>query len=147
MLREVVALHLGAERLTPNEYFYYRPWDRGLGMTAKRRFVGKQAQHPMHMACNSTNWYAAAADKRLFQAVMAGEHLPIPELLAVTRRLELAGKVPCLAGLANIEGFVRQPSLYPLFATLIEGKYSLMVLSADALDPALDRIAVRGQGW
>ncbi len=147
VMREVVALRRGAGKLNPNEYFYYRLWDPSLSMAEKRRFVGKQAQHPMHMACNHTGWYAAAADKLLFQAVMAGAGLPVPELLAVTRRPGLAGKVPCLAGVAEIEGFLRQPSLYPLFAKPIDGKYSVAVLNADALDPATDRIAVRGQGW
>ncbi len=144
VLREVVALRRGAGKLSPNEYFFYRLWDPSLGMAEKRRFVGKQAQHPMHMACNHTGWYAAAADKLLFQAVMAGAGLPVPELLAVTRRPGLAGKVPCLAGVAGIEGFLRQPTLYPLFAKPIDSKYSLAVLNAEALDTALDRIAVRG---
>ncbi len=124
VLRKVVALRRGAGKLTPNEHFYYRLWDPSLGIAEKRRFVGKQAQHPMHMACNHTGWYAAAADKLLFQAVMAGAGLPVPELPAVTRRPGLAGKAPCLADLAEIGGFLRQQFLYPLFAKPIDGKYS-----------------------
>ena len=52
ILREVVSLRRGAGKLTPNEYFYYRLWDPALSAAEKRRFVGKQAQHPMHLACN-----------------------------------------------------------------------------------------------
>jgi hypothetical protein len=85
ILREVVSLRLGAGKLTPNEYFYYRLWDPVLTAEEKRRFVGKQAQHPMHLTCNDPGWYAVAADKLLFQALMAGARLPVPPLLAVAQ--------------------------------------------------------------
>ena len=49
LLREVIALRRAAGRLTPQEYFYYRLWDPDLPLTEKQRFVGKQAQHPMHV--------------------------------------------------------------------------------------------------
>ena len=84
ILTEVVRLRRGAGMLTPSEYFYYRLWNPALPMDDKLRFVGKQAQHPMHMACNHTGWYAAAADKLLFHTVMAGARLPTPTLLATT---------------------------------------------------------------
>ena len=44
-------------------------------MADKLRLAGKLFQHRMHMACNHTGWYAAA-DKLLFQTVMAGAGLP-----------------------------------------------------------------------
>ena len=52
---------------------------------AKWRFVGKRAQHRMHVACNDRLWFAAAADKLLFQSLMEGIDLPVPELRAVTQ--------------------------------------------------------------
>ncbi|MEO8714793.1 MAG: hypothetical protein ABI369_07260 [Acetobacteraceae bacterium] len=52
VLREVIALRCDAGRLTPNEYFYYRLWKDWLSTACKRRFVGKLAQQPMHLACN-----------------------------------------------------------------------------------------------
>ena len=73
ILREIVSLRRGAGKLTPNEYFYYRLWDLALSAAEKRRFVGKQAQHQMHLACNDPGWYAAAADKLLFQILMAAQ--------------------------------------------------------------------------
>ena len=85
ILREVVSLRRGAGKLTPNEYFYYRLWDPVLTAEEKRRFVGKQAQHPMHLACNDLGWYAVAADKLLYQTLMAGAQLPVPPLLAVAQ--------------------------------------------------------------
>ena len=82
------------------------------------------------MACNHTGWYAAA-DKLLFQTVMAGAGLPTSDLLAVTRRHATLGQVVSLADHAEAEAFLRDPANYPLFAKPIGGKYSLAVLSAD----------------
>jgi len=82
ILRKVVSLRLGAGKLTPTEHFYYRLWDPVLTAEEKRRFVGKQPQHPMHLTCNDPGWCAVAADKLLFQALMAGARLPVPPLLA-----------------------------------------------------------------
>jgi hypothetical protein len=84
ILGEVISLRRGAGKLTPNEYFYYRLWERHLTRQDKGEFVGKQAQQPMHIACNNIGWYATGADKVLFHTLMTGAGLPHPELLAVT---------------------------------------------------------------
>src|ERR1700677_5033667 len=47
---EVLALRTGPGKLTPQEYFYYRLWDAPREGANKQRFVGKIAQHPMHVA-------------------------------------------------------------------------------------------------
>ena len=59
ILREVVALYRGPGRLSPAEYFLYRLWEPRLSLEEKRRFVGKQAQHQMHVACNDRHWYTS----------------------------------------------------------------------------------------
>ena len=64
----------------------------------------------MHMACDHTGWYAAAADKLLFQTVMAGAGLPTPDLLVVTRRHATLGQVVSLADHAEAEAFLRDPA-------------------------------------
>lgn len=144
ILREVVSLRRGAGKLTPNEYFYYRLWDSALSAAEKRRFVGKQAQHPMHLACNDPGWYAAAADKLLFQSLMAGSRLPVPPLLAVTQAGRRAGEARALGSPHEIARFLRDPQVYPLFAKPIAGKYSLSVLSGDRYDAATDEVLLPG---
>ena len=59
----------------------------------------------MHMACNHTGWYAAAADKLLFQTVMAEAGLPTPELVAVTRRTGAGTTSQFLADTREAEAF------------------------------------------
>jgi hypothetical protein len=144
ILADVVSLRRGPGQLVPAEFFYYRLWDPRLTREAKRQFVGKQAQHPMHIACNNTGWYAAAADKLLFQTLMTGAGFPGPELLAVTapgRRVP-GGRV--LRDQAEIDDFLRDPANYPLFAKPIDGKYSISVVSADAFGVAANSVMLQG---
>jgi hypothetical protein len=49
ILADVVSLRRGPGRLAPAEFFYFRLWEPTLTREAKRQFVGKQAQHPMHI--------------------------------------------------------------------------------------------------
>lgn len=144
ILSEMVALRRAAGKLTPNEYFYYRLWQPDLTREERRCFVGKQAQHPMHIACNHAGWYAAAADKLLFHTLMAGAGMQRPELLAITQpgRRPPGGRV--LHGEEIIAAFLRDPAHYPLFAKPINGKYSLSVISANGYDAAADRVLLLG---
>ena len=144
ILAEVIALRRGTGKLTPNEYFYYRLWDPSLAREGKRRFVGKQAQQPMHIACNNTGWYATAADKLLFHTLMTGAGLPRPELLAITQASRRMPSGRTLPDTAAIAAFLRDPSNYPLFAKPIDGKYSLSVLSADAFDEEANGVVLQG---
>ena len=72
LLTEAVRLMRGAGKLSVQEYFYYRLWEQSLSLEDKRAFVGKKAQHLMHLACNDRHWYQTAADKILFQTIMTG---------------------------------------------------------------------------
>lgn len=75
---ETAALRFGPGKLSPQEYFYYRLWDERLPLASKKAFVGKMAQHPMHVAAGSREWFAASADKILFHSVMAAARLCTP---------------------------------------------------------------------
>ena len=98
----------------------------------------------MHIACNNAGWYAAAADKLLFNTLMTGVSLPTPQLLAITKTGRLVSGVPVLAGEAGIAAFLRDRSHYPLFAKPIDGKYSLSVISADDYDAVADYVVLQG---
>jgi hypothetical protein len=145
ILAEIIALRRGKGRLVPNEFFYYRLWDPALSGGEKRRFVGKQAQNAMHIACNDAGWYATAADKLLFQTVMTGAGLPVPPLLAVARAgFRAPGGTRIFRSADEVAVFLREPEGYPLFAKPISGKYSLSVISADGCDTASDEVLLLG---
>jgi hypothetical protein len=140
LLAEVIALRRGVGRVSPQEYFYYRLWDPHLSMAEKRRFVGKQAQHRMHVTANDRHWFQTAADKILFHTIMAGARLPVPELLAATQRGRVLPGIPILTNQDAAAALLRRDSLYPLFAKPVAGKYSLSVLSADSYDRDNDAV-------
>src|SRR5271165_6573933 len=144
VVREIVWLRAGAGRLTPQEYFWYRLWDPALSAAACR-FVGKRAQHRMHVACNDRLWFAAAADKLLFQSLMEGIGLPVPELRAVTQPGRIAPRgVPNITSAGAIATLLRRPEECPLFIKPVGGKYSLSITSADAFDPTTDEVILLG---
>jgi hypothetical protein len=146
MLADFIRLRRGAGRLSVAEYLYYRLWEPALSAEQKACFVGKHAQRPMHLACNSTHWYATAADKVLFHTLLSGAGLPLPTLLAITDPTRAAAGARTLDGPAAVAAFLRDPAHYPLFAKPADGKYSLAVVSADAYDQAADQVLLLGGG-
>lgn len=144
ILVEALRLMRGPGLLSAQEYFYFRLWDPGLSADQKRAFVGKRAQHRMHLACNDRNWYQTAADKILFQTIMTGAGLPVPDTLAVTQPLRWLPQAAALPNPSLLAEWLRNPALYPLFAKPAAGKYSLGVLSLDSYDAATDRIVALG---
>ena len=144
ILQEIVTLRRAAGKLAPSEYFYYRLWDPHLSLEEKRCFVGKQAQHRMHVACNDRHWYQTAADKILFHTIMAGAALPVPQVTAITQAGRRLRGALTLDEPDAIAAFLRDPANFPLFAKPAAGKYSLNVISADAYDPASDELILFG---
>jgi hypothetical protein len=124
------------------EYFYYRLWDAAQEGANKQRFVGKIAQHAMHVAAGSREWFAASADKILFQSIMDGGGLRTPELTAITQAGRYLPTAPTITDPTALAGKLRDPSIYPLFAKQVVGKYSLSVLSADRFDPHTDEVVL-----
>ena len=139
---EVLALRRGPGKLTPQEYFYYRLWDAPQEGANKRRFVGKIAQHPMHVAAGAREWFAASADKILFQSIMDGVGLRTPELIAATQAGRYLPDAPIITDPVSLADRLRDPSIYPLFAKQVAGKYSLSVLSADGFDADTNEVLV-----
>jgi hypothetical protein len=137
---DVLALRTGPGKLTPQEYFYYRLWEAHQEGADKRRFVGKIAQHPMHVAAGTREWFAASADKILFQSIMDGAGLRTPELIAATQAGRYLPNAPVITDPATLADKLRDTALYPLFAKQVAGKYSLSVLSADGFDSDTDEV-------
>ena len=141
---EAVALRLGPGKISPQEYFYYRLWDERVRLGPAKAFVGKMAQHPMHVAAGSREWFAASADKILFHSIMTSGGYRVSETLAITQAGRRLFGIPTIATADEVAGFLRDPSLYPLFAKQVAGKYSLSVVSADSFDVTSDEVVLLG---
>jgi hypothetical protein len=144
VVTEALRLMRGAGKLNASEYFYYRLWEENLDLSQKRAFVGKKAQHLMHVACNDRHWYQTSADKILYQTIMTGAGLPVPETLAVTQPLRWLSKAETLSEPKRLGKWLCNPANYPLFAKPATGKYSLNVLSIDCIDPETNRLVLLG---
>ena len=144
IVMEALRLMRGPGALSAPEYFYFRLWEEGLTLEQKRTFVGKKAQHRMHLACNDQHWYQTAADKILFQTIMTGAGLPVPETLAVTQPSRWVSRAASLSDPNALAEWLRNPALYPLFAKPAAGKYSLNVLSLDSYDEETDQLSTLG---
>lgn len=144
LLREILALRSRPGKLALQEYFYYRLWERHLSSATKREFIGKQAQHLMHVAAGTREWFATAADKILFQSIMDGLSFPTPELLAITQAGRYLAACPTITDPRLLAEWLREPSRYPLFAKPVGGKYSLSGVSADSFDDRRDEVVLLG---
>jgi hypothetical protein len=123
--REIWRLHRGAGKLTMAEYFYYRLYDPALTFEQKSRFIGKQAQARMHLACNDRGWFAVAHDKLLFDTVMRGAGLPVPPLRAVYHPGSRRAPAALLADTDALERHLSDPASHPCFAKPIDGMFSV----------------------
>lgn len=141
---ETAALRFGPGKLSPQEYFYYRLWDERMPRADNKAFVGKMAQHPMHVAAGSREWFATSADKILFHSIMTAAGHPIPETLAITQARRHLPGIPTITDPESLARFLRDPSHYPLFAKQVAGKYSLSVISADSYDSGADEVTLLG---
>jgi hypothetical protein len=141
---ETAALRFGPGRLTPQEYFYYRLWEAHLPLAAKRAFIGKLAQHPMHVAAGSREWFATSADKILYHTIMAAAGFQVPRTLAITQAGRQLPDAPTIVDADSLARFLRDPSRYPLFAKQVAGRYSLSVVSVDSFDPSSDEVSLLG---
>jgi len=86
---------------------------------------------------------AVAADKLLFQTLIAGARLPVPPLLAVTQTQRRAGEACGLVGRREIVRFLRDPEIYPVFA-LSPGNTALSIVIADRNDSSTDEVLLLG---
>ena len=141
---ETARLRFGPGKLTPQEYFYYRLWDDRVALGPPKAFVGKMAQHPMHVAAGSREWFAASADKILFHSIMTSARYRVPQISAITQVGRHLPNLPTIAEADDLAHFLRDQSLYPLFAKQVAGKYSLSVVSADGYDASSDEVVLLG---
>jgi len=141
VLRELLQAMRGPGRLTVNEYFYYRLYDRDLAHDEVLRFVGKRRQAVFHLRCNDAGWYAVAHDKVLFYAAARGGGLPTPETLAVYAPGGRSFAAEVLRTPQDLGAFLQRVDCYPLFVKPIEGIYSIGALGLAALEGMRIRFA------
>ena len=70
-----------------------------------KAFVGKMAQHPMHVAAGSREWFAASADKILFHSIMMSARYRVPQNLAITQIGRHLPDIPTMTDADDLASF------------------------------------------
>jgi hypothetical protein len=96
----------------------------------------------MHVAACAGDWIAAAADKILFQSIMAGAGFRTPPLLAITQAGRHSPNCETITAPVVLAERLRTPPCCPLFAKPVDGKFSLSVVSADTYDNQADEVVL-----
>jgi hypothetical protein len=124
-LREIARLGRGDGKLRPHDYYCFRLYDDAAhSFESKRTFLSERIHRSVVQKCCDLRWWAAADDKFLTYAILAGCGAPIPETLAVySHGPRSFGRIPKLATVDALAAFLAA-ARYPIFAKPIEGIWS-----------------------
>ncbi|HZD26261.1 MAG TPA: sugar-transfer associated ATP-grasp domain-containing protein [Alphaproteobacteria bacterium] len=142
-LSEILKLSLGPNRLSKEDYYYYRLYDDALDMAAKREFVGRALEQLLHVLTCDSQWYAVAHDKLLFHGVLQAAGLPVPALRAVYGGRGGLEGCAAPADPAALATWLRQAP-YPLFGKPATGIRSIGVARLDGYETADDVLRLAG---
>lgn len=140
LITDVLKLQTGPGRLSPQEYFYYRLWDRELSLERKQQFIGRDRQRYFYGICNDERVRPIADDKLVFHEAMTAARVPVPDLVAVVHASRRSPGVPCLTNAAEICDLLASPSAYPVFGKPIDGVFSLGVFRVDGREASTDEL-------
>ena len=94
----------------------------------------------MHHTCNGAQWFAAADDKLLFQALAQGAGLPVPKLLAIHHPVRRMPRAVALSTAEEIANFLRRAPAWPLFVKPVDGMFSLGAARIDSYSAETDEL-------
>lgn len=134
----------GPGKLTAAEYFYYRLYAGQRSDDDLARFVGKEMQTKMHVACNDVRWFAPSCDKLFFLSAMLGAGVPVPETLAVFDPSGRRFHPKLVTSEDAVVALLDRPESYPIFAKPIDGMYSVGTLAMT--DGGNGTVHLRGAG-
>jgi len=122
----------GPGKLSVDEFFYYRLYQRGLSGADIARYVGKRIQSRLHDACNDPRWGAVCHDKALFYTALSGAGLPVPETRLLFDPRGRFGSFETCDDAQALRAFLAEPSNFPLFAKPSDGIYSIGAMSIES---------------
>ena len=136
---DIARLHRAPNRLGPREYYLFRLYDPARSDADRQAYIGEIGQAGLFFRLTDPTWVAAAHDKLLYYAAMAGLGCRVPRVLGVlhaTRRFPGAEALPDARAAA---AFLRRAP-YPMFGKPVTGRYSLGTVALAGYDAAGDRV-------
>lgn len=132
ILLRYLKCRFGPGNLSPEEFLKFGLVDGAIA--APSRFVGHDAQQKMHDACNDKSWFATCKNKLLWETILRGASLPVPETLAVYEAKGRGAGVPVLCDENALVEFLSQSSNLPVFCKPVTGVYSIGAFRIDGFD-------------
>lgn len=127
-------LTFGKGSLTPDEYYYYRLYDRQYSLEKKRQFVGLRAQRRFHYRCNDVAWHAMTNDKMNFYSFMHAQGFAVPKVHAVYCEQIRNFNVPTVRSIKALKQYLVEECPTPCFMKPVEGMYSIGAFDIASID-------------
>ena len=125
VLQQFRRARFGSGKLSSSEFILFGFTDGEISDEHIARFAGKQAQQAFNKIYNDRTWYAVTKHKLLFETVMKGAELPVPETIAVYDRKGRGAGPPVLKTDKALEEFLTNAENYPLFCKPMTGLLSI----------------------
>ncbi len=95
---EIFSLSGGLNKISPQDYYYYRLYDDSLyDKAAKKRFLSDRAHTGIIRRCCNLHWWGLGNDKLLAYTLLKGFGAPLPEIYAVFHPFRVyAGAAPAV---------------------------------------------------
>ena len=146
---QMLRLRYGANGIRFNDYFAFRLFDPSLSMAEKREFVGNDANLALNKRVGCYD--LVSQDLRIREIVLrkslAEAYLRANDVAVTTTQATVGcsgdiSYIPDLKTADQIEAFLRDTAVYPLFAKPDKGSRSVGSARIDAHDPATDRLTI-----
>ena len=137
-VRDIARLAFGRGRLHPEEYFYFRLFDKRYTDQLQQAFVGKRLESQLHQVTCAPDWGIVAHDKLLCYALLASFGFPVPRTVALYRHgANLPGMIS-LSTPSELTAALRGSLKWPLFGKPVRGMRSVGVISIESYDAGSD---------
>ncbi|MEC9369373.1 MAG: sugar-transfer associated ATP-grasp domain-containing protein [Pseudomonadota bacterium] len=134
LFRDQTRLNFGKGGLTPDEYYYYRLYDKQYSFENKRQFAGLRAQRRFHYRCNDVAWHAMTNDKMNFYSFMQAQGFAVPKLHAVYCEQIRSFSVPTYRSIKALRDYLVKDCPTPCFMKPVEGMYSIGAFDIASID-------------
>jgi len=130
-LRELLQMRLGPGKLTPDDYYLLRLYRRDLSSAQKSTYLSNPA---LRIIARDRRWGVIADDKLLTYAILTGNGIRVPKILAVVHPTGAFADRPTLKSPSELEAYLTGPATYPFFSKPVRGVYSRGSMLVEGLD-------------
>lgn len=126
-LRESLALRFGPQKLQSKDYYGFGLYDPAMPMAEKKTFAGVTGVNALNKALTPPELAPTRAfvgNKLLYTELLAKLGLPTSETQALLSNFRNVGQLPVMRDAAQLESFLRNDALYPIFGKPHHGSLS-----------------------